>query len=300
MHKILVVLEEPEAAPSTVEAALNLAKTLSADLHLFKAAFDPVNEELNKYLPLDSFEQIKALVVANDRQWVEQLLRDTSCGDVNVTFQVAWCHRQHEGVVEEAAAKRCDLIVKSARLHQRWKEIFHTPDDWHLMRAAACPVILLREQQPEAPKPIIVAGINALDEDEKHRSLHARVISQAANMAKGLEAQLHIVNSVPRVRYIPPHEAYSKSMDVEKIQTTMSQRVQLAIEELLRLEEVHADKLVVTTGRAETVLVEYCDKEQAKMLVIGTVANKGLAGVLLGNTAERILHRIQRSIMIVH
>ena len=52
-------------------------------------------------------------------------------------------------------------------------------------------------------------------------------------------------------------------------------------------------------GDPASVIPEYVDKKDNAVLVIGTVARGGISGLLLGNTAEQILSRVNCSILAV-
>ena len=50
-------------------------------------------------------------------------------------------------------------------------------------------------------------------------------------------------------------------------------------------------------GEPSLVIPELCEKEKADLLVCGTIARHGISGLLLGNTSERILHRVNCSFL---
>ncbi|MEZ6077377.1 MAG: universal stress protein [Pirellulaceae bacterium] len=52
-------------------------------------------------------------------------------------------------------------------------------------------------------------------------------------------------------------------------------------------------------GEPSEAIPELCKQEQADLLICGTVARQGIPGLLLGNTAERIVNRVGCSILAV-
>jgi nucleotide-binding universal stress UspA family protein len=60
-----------------------------------------------------------------------------------------------------------------------------------------------------------------------------------------------------------------------------------------------APMLHVVAGRPAQVIKEVLDAERIELLVLGTVARGGLPGMLVGNTAERLLPQVPCSILAV-
>ncbi len=58
-------------------------------------------------------------------------------------------------------------------------------------------------------------------------------------------------------------------------------------------------KVHVIHGSPADVIVDFVNRYQINLLVLGTVARTGLSGLLMGNTAERILAEVGCSVMAV-
>ena len=52
-------------------------------------------------------------------------------------------------------------------------------------------------------------------------------------------------------------------------------------------------------GDADVVISELVSEKQADLLVMGTIARTGIPGVIVGNTAERLLPQIPCSVLAV-
>jgi nucleotide-binding universal stress UspA family protein len=50
-------------------------------------------------------------------------------------------------------------------------------------------------------------------------------------------------------------------------------------------------------GEPSQAIPAFCKEQEADLLICGTVARHGIRGLLLGNTAERIVNRIDCSIL---
>ena len=63
--------------------------------------------------------------------------------------------------------------------------------------------------------------------------------------------------------------------------------------------EIPSDHVHLKEGKPETVIPEYASNAAGDLLVLGSVARSGIKGMLLGNTAENILERVNCSVLVV-
>jgi nucleotide-binding universal stress UspA family protein len=52
-------------------------------------------------------------------------------------------------------------------------------------------------------------------------------------------------------------------------------------------------------GEAGHLIPELATAKEVELIVMGTVSRTGVAGLLIGNTAERILHQVDCSVLTV-
>ena len=55
----------------------------------------------------------------------------------------------------------------------------------------------------------------------------------------------------------------------------------------------------VIKGEAGRVIPEVAAKNEADLIVMGTLSRSGVAGFLIGTTAEKILHKVDCSVLAV-
>jgi nucleotide-binding universal stress UspA family protein len=58
-------------------------------------------------------------------------------------------------------------------------------------------------------------------------------------------------------------------------------------------------RVTLINGQPEVVLTEMIERKKPDIVVMGTVARTGLPGLLIGNTAEHVLGRINCSVLTV-
>ncbi len=64
-------------------------------------------------------------------------------------------------------------------------------------------------------------------------------------------------------------------------------------------EELSEAKVHLMHGEAAEVIPQFVSGHGTDLLVMGTIGRTGLSGILMGNTAERILNRVECSVLAV-
>lgn len=285
MEKILAVIADWENA----DQVLARARFLEERLHTRGEVLRPVHaaiRELEHYLAPAEFARIQAQILAAERERLDALRG----GDPG---EVVWCQRPYRAVVERAELIGADLILMAASRHDTLANLVRHPDDWHLLREAPCPVLLL----PHEPKPIrkVVAAVDALSDQSAHELLSERVLDAATAFARAHAVPLTVVTVVP-----DPALIYASPVAVpvsEQIINEWTDRARARQQQLVERIGLHADVARIETGRVEDVVPALAADG---LLVIGSVANRGLKGMVLGNTAERILHHMTTEMLVVN
>ncbi len=284
MQRILAVIAEVEDAERVVARARRLASQFHAELVLLR----PVLAQFggwHQVLATGHLAQLRDDILAVERERFATL-----CGADR--GEVLWCERIYRAVVEQAEALGVELIVIEADRHGPLEHLFHA-DDWHLLREAPCPVLVL----PRVPRPVtaVIAAVDALAEGAQQELLAERVLDQANAFAHAHGVPLTVVTVVPdpALIYASP-VAVPLTTDLIGELVERARRAQQVLLERIGLKPAAAR---VETGRVEDVLA---DLAAEALLVLGSVANKGFRGLVLGNTAERILHRVATELLVVN
>ena len=285
MEKVLAVITNWDDADQVLARARHLAERLHARCELLRPVHAQVRE-LQHYMDVAAFGEIQTQILEIERARLDAL-RGEDPGEV------VWCQRVYRAVVEHAELVGADLILMATSRQGALANLIHRADDWHLLREAPCPVLLL----PRVSKPIlsVIAAVDALSEGTEQELLSERVLDAAAAFAHAHAVPLTVITVVP-----DPALIYASPVAVpmgEQIITELTERARAAQQALLARIGLHADVGRIETGRVEDVVTALAADG---LLVIGSVANKGLKGMVLGNTAERILHRMTTEMLVVN
>lgn len=165
-----------------------------------------------------------------------------------------------------------------------------TPKDWKLLRTNASPVLMARNVLVNEQAPIL-AAVEAQPSDAEHQRLSAQILATAHYIAKTLNAPLHLFSAYPTPMQDPSGEKSTRQAHAESYRA--------ACHALAAPFAIPAERIHLAEGPAELLLPDQARALGAQLLLLGTVARKGLQGALLGNTAEQLLERIDTDVLVL-
>ena len=170
-----------------------------------------------------------------------------------------------------------------------------------LMRKCPCPVWLMRPGRGPTYRRVL-AAVKLESEDDLDLPVNADVLELASSMARAERAELHVVlawsiygERVMRCRgRLPEGERLILNEDVRADRRRL-------LDVLLTRLDLHPreDRVHLVKGKPGVVIPNLAEQRQADLIVMGTVARAGIQGLLMGNTAERVLQRAACSVMAV-
>ncbi|MBY4677763.1 universal stress protein [Marinobacterium arenosum] len=164
------------------------------------------------------------------------------------------------------------------------------PRDWQLLRDTPCPVLLVKNPARWAGGRIL-AAIDPLNERESADRHNQSVLLMAACIAQQAGAELHTVCATlaPMWGAEPKHQAPA----------LIEQNARQAVEALLDRLRLQPYANHIGEGPPHFWIPKVAKQLDASLVVIGTHARGGLKGVLLGNTAEQVLDKLETDIMVL-
>jgi universal stress protein A len=113
----------------------------------------------------------------------------------------------------------------------------------------------------------------------------------AASVAKDCEAGLVLIHVVEPI--VAPADFTFGPMTSGEVEDRLVERSSTAVAELAKTLNLPPSKIStrVERGRASSEIVRVAHEEKADLLVMGTHGYTGMAHVLLGSTAERVIRK---------
>ena len=207
-----------------------------------------------------------------------------------IRFGEAW-----EQLTLEAQAGKYDLVIVGTHSRSQVARMFFGSTSRKLARFCPVPVWIAQAGEIRDVREIAVAT------DFSETAFQAT--QSAVSLAQALQARLFVVHALEF-----PFESYMRTAGVDDAEIQQA-RVKLTDEarehlqkELMRTDAralPHGFKMEVIEGNPDHAIPDFVARNGVDLLVIGTVGRSGLSGMLLGNTAERILSHLQSSLLVI-
>ncbi|QBF84603.1 universal stress protein UspE [Shewanella maritima] len=294
-NKVLVVINPTTDHQAALDRAVDLASKSQAEVIAFLSIFD-FSYEMTSILSHQEREAMRQGVIDQRKAWLDDILVQYQPRGVNIHSEVVWHNRPFESVINYAMEHDVDLIVKGTHDHDKLKAVIFTPTDWHLMRKAPIPVLMVKEHDwPVNGK--IICAINVACEDEEHQNLNGKVIQYAKHLADKFSASVHLVNGYPGTPVnlaieLPDFDANSYN---DTIRMQHEQRVQY----IAQTYEIPFENCHVEEGLPEDIIPDMAQKLDAELVILGTVGRTGFSAALIGNTAEHVIDSINCDLLAI-
>jgi universal stress protein E len=294
-RKLLVVIDPTTDKQAALDRAVELAKSNGVEICVFLSIFD-FSYEMTSILSNVEREAMRQGVIAQRQAWLNDLLAAYSSSGVKIDSQIVWHNRPFESIIKHAIGGNYDMIVKGTHEHGKLKAVIFTPTDWHLMRKAPVPVLLVKDHDWPVDGNILCA-VNVVTEDDDHQALNDKIIASAKGLATQFNAQLHLVNAYPGTPVnlaieLPDFDAHTYN---ESIRLQHEQRVH-------RLAERHGITTAnchIHEGLPEDVIPELAQQLDAELVILGTVGRTGFSAALIGNTAEHVIDSLNCDLLAI-
>lgn len=294
INHILVVLDNEHPEQPAFDRALSLASSVNADITILGSCYEAYCEESSS-LELETKSRIKDALISNCQQWLDTFVAEAEKQGIEISTEVHWQKNLHRAVMASMNTSNFDLVIKGTKPHSLVDRIF-THSDWNLLRHCQAPVLLVKSAKPWANNRIL-ASIDATSHDEGHRLINENILDFAEHLADHLETDLHLVNAYPMVAL-----AFAMVPEVtapDDIQEYITEQHKTECEYYAKKYNINDDHIHITEGDPDDVVEIMAKEIEADLVVIGSVAREGWSGVLLGNTAERIVDRVSCDVLVI-
>ena len=292
LKSILVDVDATASAHPALERAVRLAGSFGANLTVTDVIAIPPHAR--HYLP-PTFEE----EVFRERR--EQLAHVANGVNVVRAESRLLVGRPATALIQEVLRSNHDLLMRShARDLTAPSPKPFGAVDLELLRNCPCPVLLTRHGSP-ASQPRIVAAVNASTEEAQERALNATIVEFALLMASHLDAepprllQAWVPFGERTVRHHSTPDQFANYVGVA------GQRAAADLADLVRSFDgrLAGTQPILRKGEPDDVIHQFVVAERIDLVVMGTVARAGIAGMLIGNTAERVLRKLPCSVLTV-
>ncbi len=291
IKKILLFLGTDIDSP-LIKHALDFADKSGAELtvlHVFKTPkknvldyFNTQGKNLQKYI-IDGHNA--NMQTALDKEDIEQS---------RINFSIRW----GKGFIECIKAvneEKFDLVICPPANHDK------TPDStaMHLLRKCPCPVWIHHGHLWRGAVRIL-AAVGPFDNSPGNEALNRNILAHAAELNRILGGKLHVMHCWKGYLEGVTDNPYFSESEVEKYLDYEKNSSEEAFNELFESAPFQKKpRKVIMHGDPGTLIPEYALEKKMDIVVMGSVARSGIAGLLIGNTAEKVAGSLTESLLAI-
>lgn len=265
LKNIIVAIDPLEKVQYALNRALVMNKVLDGgvNIHLF------ISLEMDKLHKLhDTFD------FSCEGEWLNELVKPMVDGGIDYTSEIVWTDAWHRSMVETSKKYDADVIIISD-FTAKGKTTDLTPSKWALLRASQCPVMIVHPNTSSESKTIL-AAVNMQTDNARYAELNEKILATSALLAEKFGAEKHVVNG------------YEDGMEYPD-------RAKLLRDTNTKQENIH-----VRQGGPRAIISEVATEIDADIVVIGTLARRGVMAAMRGNKSERIIRELSCDVMVLN
>jgi nucleotide-binding universal stress UspA family protein len=297
MERILVFAPAEDQRGRAVWLAAALARRSGASLTLVRVLEE--NAGWTGGEDASAAEKLRDLVIEGESRELERLgdsIRASAREPLRVETEVHW-GVPWEVVIGLVEQRRFDLVVKPARGLSHSGRVFFGATALHLFRRCPCPVWVVGDDG-HLPKRILLAIDPSLD--TTRRSMASKLLHWGEWIREAAQAEVEVVSAW----VAPGADALKAELDPAELDRYVRDACERAEHGLQSILDEHADSTCIKrtnllAGSARDVVPTYADDQEFDLVVVGTLGRTGIAGELLGETAELILRGVRCSVLAV-
>lgn len=261
---------------------------------------------------VSSPDELEEQMTENRRARLEALVAYLNV-DLDIQTRVL-IGRPHEEITRDVVGNERDLVVKAVEGGNGLRERLFGDDDFRLLKACPCAVLLVRRLPPEPYRHRVVCAGVYQDEtpggprDDRYAINH-RILEQASWVATSQFAELHIVHA---------WEAYGEQdmksgrsflhFDTANYVASEQQRNRRALNTCLSELKESMDSGVLPAFKPQCHLVKGNHRDEiirlateigADLVVVGDLPHTGLTRLIMDSTADAITRQLKCSVLVV-
>ncbi len=249
-------------------------------------------------LTLKDHDQIRRLIAEEKQDKLSRIAAPIRERGVDVSTKVLYGKTSLE-IIREVLRAQHDLVLRVAKGKQSRRTGFFGNTGLRLLRKCPCAVWLVSPATtPDFAH--VLGSIDTSTGDPIEQELNEEVFDLAQSISQYHEGRFSIVQAwsifgeqFVRGRLQPDELENLEKQNEEQVSTLLDNFLQQHGSSI-RDENVHLVK-----GEAPDVIPTFAKQNGVELVVMGTVARSGVSGVVMGNTAEQILNRIECSVLAI-
>jgi universal stress protein E len=215
--------------------------------------------------------ELRTVELRRQTIWLDEIIASINDSGVDIEALVEWDEDWREAICNVARDNQIDLVIKRAS----GRPTSFGSSDRQLIRSLKSALLLVKHDPSKDLRKVLVAvDFNA--SDESHAALNDAIIDLGGRIRGSSETmELHAVSAyLDSDKFVHPPDVANK-LKIDRSQAHVRQ------------------------GRAAEIIPELANKIGADLVIVGNVGRRGIAGITVGNTSEKILTDIKSDVLVL-
>jgi universal stress protein E len=264
-NRILAVIDPTRVEQWSLSKALAVGKNRSdPKIFAYLCAYSETK--------CDDPERLRAVEIQRYGFWLKEILAEYADAGVPIEPIVEWHADWREGVCIAADRTRSGLVIKRAS---------GDPgslgnSDRRLIRGLEGSALFLVKRDPDMELKNVLIAIDLNATDKSHLALNETIMALGKRIRGDAEGiQLHSISAYDKAEGFKHPPDIAKKLGISRAQAH------------------------VVRGSAANVIPKMANNINADLVIVGNVSRRGLSGVAIGNTAEKILEDIESDVLVL-
>ena len=296
---ILFVADGIKGEATALKKALELAELNRARLSVIS-----VVDAASKFsYPLNTTEIVLSIqknLVQYRKQGLQELVREALTGSKKTQPSlIVQEGRNFVEIIRTVLKDEYDLVIKLAGGEHKLSNILFGSLDLHLLRKCPCPVWILKPRKRIAHSRIL-AAVDIAPQEKASFVLNNTIMELACSLSEMENGKLGVINA-----WFLPEEAWLRTRQLSKYKSVDTLLRECRTQQKKNLNSLvegfsaYNPELHLIKGHPGKVIPRFINNHRVDLLVMGTLARTGVAGLLMGNTAEKILNSVNCSVLAI-
>jgi universal stress protein E len=297
-RRVLVAVSDcvTKNSPALAKAAV-LARAGGGTLTLFHSFYSSAISGESLIGP-DRLERDIEMAVRQRKQQLEAIAAPLVRDGLKVRIRVRWDYPVHESIVREVLREKSDLVVVESHRHTRLARIVLSNTDWQLIRVCPAPVLFVKIARPYE-RARILAAIDPLHAYAKPAQLDADILATAAEIARSFNGRLHAAHIYQLATPFTSGVLMEPVPLAVNVSERQLERIRRAFMELVRPYDLPERRRHLRPGNAADEIVALAERTEAGIVVMGAISRSTLKRLFVGNTAERVIDRLNCDVLVL-
>jgi nucleotide-binding universal stress UspA family protein len=294
-ERILLIFQPHN--PELIDQALALGQRHASRVTVIDVVED--TDGFHGLLPVASADELRTVLVDARRADIESALAGGISKPADIDIKIALGLPAVE-IIREADRGNHDIVIKSAAGPYGLQGMLFGATDLKLLRKCPRPVWMVR-QGAALHGGRVLAAVNVSVTGEDHDALNRLIVDYAAYIARSAGGRIELLYcwQVPGETLLSSGRTRMASRELDTLLQTAERVHRRKLDDFVgRLGAVDVPLSVdMVKGDPGETILSLAKERRIDVVVMGTVGRSGIDGVIIGNTAEKVLSRIECSVL---